>query len=72
MTQLTGAFPGSTHSKACNGCDPREKCLKCKYLNENGGQCGGCHIFYMDEELQDDYIKDQLSIESASLRRDQE
>ena len=67
MVKLNADFPGSLYTEGCKGCDPREKCLKCKYLYEKGGQCGGCHVFYIDEDQQDDYIESQLSMDSDSL-----
>ena len=67
---LTAPFPGSLFTKACNGCDPKEKCLKCKYLYENGGQCGGCHVLYLPEEDQAEYIEWLKSQDCAELRRE--
>ena len=63
--------PGSLPAPGCMECNPYETCPKCKYLYENGGQCGGCHVFYLDEEQQQDYIDSMSSVECAELRREQ-
>ena len=68
---LSADFPGSLYTQACDGCNPYEICPKCKYLYENGGQCGGCHVFYIPEEDQDNYIeglKEKASLASDSKR----
>ena len=46
-------------SEGCKECDPYEVCPKCKYLYENGGQCGGCHVFYLPDEDIDDSLYEE-------------
>jgi len=47
---MKATMPGALPSKGCEGCNPYEKCLPCEYRLENGGQCGGCHVFFIDED----------------------
>ena len=68
MTKLNADMPGSLYTEACKGCNPYEQCLNCKYLYENGGQCGGCHVLYLDEYKQQDYIDSMLTVECAGGR----
>jgi len=68
MTKLSADMPGSLYTAGCKGCNPIETCLKCKYLYKNGGQCGGCHVFYLDEEQQQDYIDSMLSIDNGGVK----
>lgn len=45
-------MPGALPSEGCKNCNPHEKCPQCEYLVENGGQCGGCHVFFLNEDFE--------------------
>lgn len=68
--KLTAPMPGAFFNEGCHGCDPVKHCLPCEYLYENGGQCGGCHVFYIDEERQEAQIEWIKSLDETKKRMD--